>query len=531
MPNGDILLIDDDAALLDMLRDALSAAGWPVTAFTSPTEGLKHLQNNPVAVVIVDLHIPEMNGLQVVEAICRDHTPTQVLVMTGDATVDAAVKAMKLGSFDFLTKPLNLDVLLQVVERAAEKYHLTLANARLLDRVRDLESQRADIVIQSPAFHAIVQMAEKVAATDATVLITGESGSGKEVVADIIQQRSQRADKPYVKVNCTTLTESLLESELFGHEKGAFTGAIAKRLGRFEQAHRGTLFLDEIGDLSPNLQAKMLRALQFHTVDRIGGDRTIHVDVRVICATNKSLVDLVRSGTFREDLYYRLNVFPIQVPPLRERPEDIRPMVYQRLAFLAKRNGRQLQTVPEDFLGACEAYSWPGNVRELENAMERVTILAGGATLTRDLLPREVLFRHQSQPSLVGVGGLRETPSAYGSLAPSARIPVPSSPYAGSAGAGSNPSPLGPHGSAGAGPGDSGSRPGLIGAEKYLGGSDASVPSGGLRTPVRETEKSVLIAALERNRWNILKAARELEISRTTLYARMKEYGLFKPRK
>ncbi|HTL52041.1 MAG TPA: sigma-54 dependent transcriptional regulator, partial [Planctomycetota bacterium] len=471
MPSGDILIIDDDPALLDMLKDALTTAGWPVTAYTSPTQGLHHLQNNPVAVVVVDLHIPEMNGLQVVEAICKDHTPTQVLVMTGNATVDAAVKAMKLGSFDFLTKPLNLDVLLQVVERAAEKYHLTLANVRLADRVRDLEAQRSDIVIQSPALEAVAQMAQKVAATDATVLITGESGVGKEVIADIIQSRSQRKDKPYVKVNCTTLTENLLESELFGHEKGSFTGAIARRIGRFEQAHRGTLFLDEIGDLSPNLQAKMLRTLQFHTIDRVGGDRTIHVDVRVVCATNKDLVQLVRAGSFREDLFYRLNVFPIQVPPLRERVEDIRPLVHQRIAFLAKRNGRPAPKIPEDFLAACAAYGWPGNVRELENAMERVTILAGAGPITRELLPREVLLRRSHASSTTGV---RESAEEYGAIH-SARIPVPSAPYASARGAGGLAAPAG---GASPGPGNPAPRfgspdgsnvPGLIGAESYLG--------------------------------------------------------------
>jgi two-component system response regulator AtoC len=380
-----ILVIDDDPGFRKLLETILSGEGYTVETGASVAEAIRAGNRRQFDLVISDLKLPDGDGLQILRW-WKEHMPeTPVIMVTGFGTVASAVEAMKLGAVDYLGKPLSSpDELRLLVEKALEQRRIA-EERRLL---REEEAGRfscGSIVAGDPKMVRVLELVRKVAPTNATVLITGESGTGKELIARCIHANSPRAQKIFVPVNCAALSPTLIESELFGHERGAFTGAAGQHAGRFERAHGGTLFLDEIGELDANLQAKLLRVLQEKTFERVGGARQISVDVRVIAATNRNLKQAVAEGKFREDLYYRLNLFPIEVPPLRERPADIPRLARFFLARAAQNLGKPNLMLTPEAERVLAAYAWPGNVRELENTMERVAILCDEAIEPDDL--------------------------------------------------------------------------------------------------------------------------------------------------
>ncbi len=381
MRSGRILFIDDDRAGREVALFNLRKAGYSVEAASDGTEGLAAFSPEKFDLVITDLKMPGISGLEVLRRIRKTTPHVPVLVITAFGNVETAVEAMKEGAHDFIGKPFHRDQLLLAVEKALERQ-------RLAAEVRDLRIRASgverEIVSVSPAMRRVLAMADRVAGTDATVLITGESGTGKEAVARRIHVRSPRAQGTFVAVNCAAIPAELLESELFGHARGAFTGAVRDRPGRFRQASGGTLFLDEIGEMPMPLQAKLLRVLQEKVVDQVGGDRPIPVDVRILVATNRDLLERIREGTFREDLYYRLNVVEIRVPPLRDRPEDIPPLVEH---FLGEIGPDRRISVPPRVMEEITSRPWPGNVRELKNACERMVILCRGEEVSVEDLP------------------------------------------------------------------------------------------------------------------------------------------------
>jgi DNA-binding NtrC family response regulator len=381
MTSGRILFIDDDRAGREVALFNLRKAGYSVEAASDGAEGLAAFSPEKFDLVITDLKMPGIWGIEVRRRIRKASTDIPVLVITAFGNVETAVEAMKEGAHDFIGKPFHREQLLLAVEKALERQ-------RLASEVRDLRIRASgverEIVSVSPAMKSVLAMADRVAGTDATVLITGESGTGKEAVARRIHVRSLRAQGPFVAVNCAAIPAELLESELFGHARGAFTGAVRDRLGRFRQADKGTLFLDEIGEMPLPLQAKLLRVLQEKVVDEVGGDKPIPVDVRILVATNRDLLERIRGGTFREDLYYRLNVVEIRVPPLRDRTEDIPPLAEH---FLKEISPDRRITLPPRVMEELSARPWPGNVRELKNACERMVILCRGEEVSGEDLP------------------------------------------------------------------------------------------------------------------------------------------------
>ncbi|MBW2454386.1 MAG: sigma-54-dependent Fis family transcriptional regulator [Deltaproteobacteria bacterium] len=376
-----ILFVEDDASGREIGTYNLREAGYEVDAAETGEQGLERFSPGVHDLVITDLRMPGIGGMDVLRAVKQRAPETPVLVITAYGSVDTAVEAMKAGAQDFIGKPFNRDHLLLTVERALERW-------RLRDEVRSLRSQAAGverpIIAASAPLRRVLDMADRVAPTDASALITGETGTGKELVARRIHARSRRSALPFVPVNCAAVPAELIESELFGHERGAFTGAQKARQGRFRQAHRGTIFLDEIAELAAPLQSKLLRVLQEGVVDVVGSDTPVTVDVRVIAATNRDLAERIAQGQFREDLFYRLNVVEIPVPPLRERPEEIEPLVGHFIQAFAP--GREL-SVPEKLLDELRARPWPGNVRQLQNACERLVILCPGDELRAEDLP------------------------------------------------------------------------------------------------------------------------------------------------
>jgi len=387
--SGRILVVDDEVnartALVELLRDE----GFEVETAADAFKGLGKLEAFAPHVVITDLKMPGMDGLELIAKIRSGHDGIDVIMMTAFGEVESAVAAMRAGASDYLTKPINVDELLVVLDRVLEHQQLERETRQLRVRVRDRVAPN-NLVGTAPPMQRVFEIVDQVAPSRATVLITGESGTGKELVANAIHQRSPRADKPFIKLHCAALAESLLESELFGHEKGAFTGALARKDGRFSLADTGTLFLDEIGEISPAIQVKLLRFLQEHEFERVGGTQTVKVDVRVIAATNRNLPDEVARGRFREDLFYRLNVVTIEMPPLRERRADIPALVNFFIARYAKDNGKSIDGCTPEALELLMNHSWPGNVRELENAIERAVVLASGPTLEPQHLPPTV---------------------------------------------------------------------------------------------------------------------------------------------
>ncbi|NKB82172.1 MAG: response regulator [Nitrospirales bacterium] len=370
-----VLIIDDEPLMRMSMVDALNAVGYEVQTASTGDEGLAKIQAALFDVVITDLHLPGANGLQIVQACKQRSSTTEVLVITAHGSVDTAVQAMKSGAHDYITKPFSMDELLLIMDRATSVIALRQENVQLR---RELEGTFSfeGIVGKNTRMREILEKMKLVSTSIATVLIIGESGTGKELVANAIHRNSPRRDHALVKVSCAALPETLLEAELFGHEKGAFTGALKQRRGRFELAHKGTLFLDEIGEIAPVVQVKLLRVLQERQFERVGGNETIECDVRLVCATQKDLQTEVAQGRFREDLFYRLNVVPVLLPPLRERREDIVMLAEHLLARCIGRFDGNIKGFSKD---ACEVllrYSFPGNVRELENTIERAVALA-----------------------------------------------------------------------------------------------------------------------------------------------------------
>jgi len=389
-PATKILLIEDDPGSRDALMALLKGSGFAMTESSSGKEGLQLLTGERFDIVICDLFLPDMSGIEILTQVKLDSPRTEVILITGHASAETAVKAMKEGAFDYITKPLNFDELRIIIDKAVEKGQLLSENVYLKKQLQD-KYEFSNIIGNSQAMQALFSRMKRIIKTDSTVLILGESGTGKELVAKAIHFNGNRKDRPFIAVNCSAIPENLLESELFGHVKGAFTGAIKEKVGKFEAAHLGTIFLDEIGTLPMHLQTKLLRVLQEQEIERVGSNRQIKLDVRVISATNVNLEEEVKRGTFREDLYYRLNVIPLLLPPLRERIEDILPLTRHFLEKNCRAMQRPIMHLEKDALEALEAYPWNGNVRELENIMERVVALTEGDTITLRDLPGNIV--------------------------------------------------------------------------------------------------------------------------------------------
>jgi len=381
-----ILVADDEKNIREGLGEYLRLDGYAVSLASDGKEGAQRIDRGDIDLVITDLRMPGLSGSELLRHVASRYPSIPVIVLTGHGTVEDAVDAMRNGAYDFITKPVNLDHLSILVKRALERRELARRNEELQEEV-EAQRRTSTIVGKSPAILRIFDLVRKVAPTKASVLITGESGVGKELVADAIHNLSPRADRPFVKVHCAALAESLLESELFGHEKGSFTGAQARKKGRFELANEGTIFMDEIGEINQNVQIKILRVLQDKRFERVGGEDTIETDVRVVAATNRDLKAEIAAGTFREDLYYRLNVVNIHVPPLRERKDDIPLLAAAFLGEFASDNGKPIVGFDPKARAALYAYAWPGNVRELRNCIESAVVMASGELVTLDDLP------------------------------------------------------------------------------------------------------------------------------------------------
>src|SRR5499433_3282086 len=382
-----LLVADDDPGLRESLERTLTREGYRVVLASDGRAALERVQAGGVDLIVTDLRMPGLTGLELLRAAKAIMPDVDVILLTAFGTVEEAVKAMKDGAYDFLTKPFRREQLIKLVDKALERRDLIEQNKALKKQLEDIRA-KGQMIGSSPAYRRMLSLVEQIADSSATILIQGESGAGKELVARTIHERSGRRAGPFVAVNCAALPETLLESELFGYEKGAFTGAAGRKEGRFELADGGTLFLDEVADLSPVTQPKILRVLQEGEFDRLGGTRSIKIDVRLVAASNQDLAQLVKERRFREDLFYRLNVITVHVPPLRERREDIPLLAQHFLRVYAAKNNRRLEGLTDDALKRLEAYAWPGNVRELENVIERGVVLARGSQMdVADLLP------------------------------------------------------------------------------------------------------------------------------------------------
>jgi two-component system nitrogen regulation response regulator NtrX len=476
-----VLVVDDEKNIRRTLDMVLSGEGYQVHEASSAEEALALLgrAETPIDLCIFDVKLPGISGIEALERLRRDEATRElpVIVISGHATVHDAVAAIKLGASDFFEKPLNRERVLVSVRNVLKAAHL----ARTVDSLRGELEARYEMIGISPIMQRLYTSIDKVAPTRASVLITGESGTGKEMVARAIFRLSARKDRPFIKVNCAAIPESLLESELFGHEKGAFTTAIQRKRGFFEQAHGGTLFLDEIGDMTLSAQAKVLRALNNGEISRVGSETVQHVDVRVLAATNKDLEKEVREGRFREDLFFRLNVFPLRTPPLRERYDDIRPLADAFLGAFSRENGLKPKQVDAMVYRALEARSWPGNVRELKNVVERAAILSGEVITIADL-PEDP----HANPFEEDAGDEDLTPEGFPEegASPPPR-PAPGVPSTGASGA-------------------------RLTLKEYR---DAA-------------ERSYIIETLGSLDWNISKAAIALGVERTNLHKKIRAYNI-----
>ena len=383
MSNEHILIVDDERAIQSSLRGVLEDEGYRVTAVGSGAEAIGVVADEAPDVVFLDIWMPGLDGIETLAQLKRVRPEMAVVMISGHATIETAVKATRLGAYDFIEKPLSLDKTLVTVTRALEHVRLETENQSLREKL----DERSQLIGETAVMRALREQIATAAPTNGRVLIHGENGSGKELVARAVHALSARRERAFVEVNCAAIPEELIESELFGHEKGAFTGAHARRRGRFELADGGTIFLDEIGDMSLKTQAKVLRALEEQSFERVGGKDTIKVDVRVIAASNRNLASLIRDGRFREDLFYRLSVIPIEVPPLRIRTDDIPLLIDHFIRIFSTENGKRLKTLSGEALAYFLAYDWPGNVRELRNMVERLVIMAPRNVIEAEDLP------------------------------------------------------------------------------------------------------------------------------------------------
>ena len=397
-----LLVIDDEKNIREGLAADFEMDGYDVKIAANGDEGLEFLSKGDIDLVITDLRMPGTSGEDVLKKVTREMPGIPVIVLTGHGSIDAAVSAMQNGAYDFLTKPLNLEHLELVVKRALKGRELSLQHQELLSEVKSKSSE--NMIGKSPSLQKVNNLINKVADSKISILITGESGVGKEVVADAIQQKSSRRDKPFIKVHCAALSESLLESELLGHEKGAFTGAETLHKGKFELADGGTIFLDEIGEINPGVQVKLLRVLQEKKFERVGGEKTIEVDVRVISATNKTLEDEVKQKHFREDLYFRLKGIEIMVPPLRERKDDIPLLLNNFLLKYNKENNKNIKGFSNSAKNILFNYDWPGNVRELQHCVESAVVMASGDEIQAEDLTIKLEDKKNSSGILVPYG-------------------------------------------------------------------------------------------------------------------------------
>ncbi|HLT31920.1 MAG TPA: sigma-54 dependent transcriptional regulator [Myxococcaceae bacterium] len=455
-----VLVVDDEANLRKVLSTLLRRDGYDVTVAEDGADGLAAFQTAGADVVVTDLVMPRMGGMELLKAVHAKDPGIPIVVITAHGTVDSAVEAIKAGAFDFITKPFDQTELSHVIAKAAATRGLNQKSPSADERGRTV------LIGESPGIREIQNVIARVAATPSTVLITGESGTGKEVVARRLLEESPRHDKPFIRINCAAIPKDLMESELFGYERGAFTGAVSSKPGRFELADGGTLFLDEIGEIPPEMQVKLLRAVQENEFERVGGIKTLRVDVRLIAATNRDLLAEVEAGRFRQDLYYRLAVVPLHVPPLRERTQDLPALAAHFLRRYDERLGKRHERIDDEALAALQAYSWPGNIRELENLIERLVLFADGPVITLSDLPPP----------------FRAEPPARLSESP---VPEPSA---------------------------------AEGGLKDI-----------VRMRSAELERDLIQKALEETGGNVTHAARLLRISRKSLQVKMKEFGLRAP--
>lgn len=401
-----ILIIDDEKNIREGLSASLEMEGYNTVLAENGKEGLELFAKGDIDLVITDLRMPQVTGEEVLEKIISGSPGIPVIVLTGHGSIDTAVEAMRKGAYDFLTKPLNLDRLTLIVKRALQGRELTLQHRLLQEELQELHGKKVfeSMIGKSSQMQKVFDTIKRVADSKASVLITGESGVGKELISNAIHNLSSRKDKPMIRVHCAALTETLLESELFGHEKGAFSGAVARKRGRFELANGGTIFLDEIGEINQNVQIKLLRVLQDKKFERVGGEETIEVDVRVVAATNKNLLEEIKKGNFREDLYYRLNVVNIEVPPLRERKEDIPLLVAEFIKTFAKENSKQIEGLDNKTRSILYNYDWPGNIRQLKNCIESAVVMCQGNVITVDDLPPGIVSTNENESIKIPIG-------------------------------------------------------------------------------------------------------------------------------
>ena len=385
-----ILVVDDTPGIREALSKILQKEGYGVLMACDGEEAVSVLQKHDVALVLTDLKMPKVDGAELLKIAKTISPDIEVILITGHGTVEIAVEVMKEGAFDFIQKPFNKVTVLKMVRRALEKRSLVLENKILHERLKGIQGTE-NVVGKSPAMRKVMELVAQVASSSTTILVTGESGAGKEVAAKAIHDLSPRRSANFIKVSCAALPETLLEAELFGYEKGAFTGAISRREGRFELAHGGTLFLDEVGDINPSVQVKLLRVLQSGEFERLGGGKTFKADARLIAATNAPLKELVDKKQFREDLYYRLNVIEIEIPPLRERKEDIPLLANYFLRMYSSKNEKQIEGIARETMDILMTYKWPGNVRELENTIERAVVLSRETIIGPSDLPDDVI--------------------------------------------------------------------------------------------------------------------------------------------
>ncbi len=394
-----IMIVDDDLDVRQSIMDVFGDEGYEVFGAGGGQEALKIVNQENIDLIFLDIWMPDLDGMQVLQQLKAVHPEIPVVMISGHGTIETAVQSTKLGAFDFIEKPVSLEKLVITAKNALTIYHLQQENLRLKERFQ----HKPQLIGQSPVMQELQQQIAVVGPTNGWVLITGENGTGKELVARAIHRLSHRADKPFVDVNCAAIPENLIESELLGYEKGAFTGATNRKKGKFEQAHEGTIFLDEIGDMSLNTQAKILRVLQEQSLNRLGSTKTITIDVRVIAATNKNLETEIARGNFREDLYYRLNVIPMHVPPLRERQNDIPLLAKQFMSHYARGKGEPNKQLAPEIMPILQQYNWPGNVRELKNLMERLAIMSPASMISSHDLPHYVRGK-ESKTAIASAG-------------------------------------------------------------------------------------------------------------------------------